>query len=682
MQYKLYVMNKLQPTEADFPAFTERLFVVSAAPLPHNEVVPIVVPPTNVTLKGGIAGVVNRGSLSLGARVANSQVGRGEKLVICLACRNIDAASDISRIQIKLVEHIYWAIDKNSNTKFKSKLRGICGVGGATGGRTQRDGSLSPLVLSDDELDDINDNGNIPLNTIKGDGKGRQLQPSNSSSPSNGGGTSSRRSHEHTRVLVEMPDVTFPGFVKEKTARGINPESQVQPLMDLSHAEMYEDLKSKNNAISLIVPNDTRDTYYGHLLLISHSVQITVYMEGNLCKDLTSVITIPLRIGSPPEIQEAKAIAINYGDFQGMAQPSDSLKFPERVEVVGFNDHSNNDEQQLQAPQPHQMKSKVETRHEAAVPDAATFPPAHDDNDHDDDSIGAERPSLLRACPSMGKRVSASAPFGAQVPSKSASMYFSDLDMRNVIMRPPSFADHNSFRVGGGPEMVLEMDNDYYNQDSENLNASFVMPPSTTMSDAPPTPVGLLRGFSSQVAAYNNQLSNPNAARSATSEVPLHSPNVNFDTLLVELGFAVDDFDFLTQKMFDASWKRVFATLTSTEFGLLVANVKNDNDQPRVAALVASSVHESDHRGDDDSGGFTCEYVVAAVRNSVDWTRCEVVTRLLPFCTDLLMAFHTIQDELNDWEQVITANEFEEAIAMRSGSHSQLETSDFPSYCE
>ena len=73
------------------------------------------------------------------------------------------------------------------------------------------------------------------------------------------------------------------------------------------------------------------------------------------------------------------------------------------------------------------------------------------------------------------------------------------MEMENIEMRPPSFARKESSKVGGEPEMVLEMDDDYYNQDSERLTASFLMRPSITTAD-PPVPVGLLRGFSSQVA--------------------------------------------------------------------------------------------------------------------------------------------------------------------------------------
>ena len=315
-QYKLYVMDKLQPTKDDFPAITERLFVVSASQLPHNEIVPIVIPPTNVTLKGVGGTLINRGTLSLGARIENSQIGRGEKLVISLACRNIDATADISRIHVKLVEHISWSIEKSSMNKSRYRF---CG-------RRQRARSVSPPLGPSDAGSSNDDEGaskaiaaTVP--NKDNNGKSRIKEEYSTDMNTNGDDEGSSRStaiHEHERVLVELPDVTFPGFVKEKRNGQSSSPSQPQVIVDLSHAEMYEDLKSKKNAVSLIVPLDARDTYVGHLLAVSHSIQITVHMDSNYTKDLPSILTIPLRIGAPPEIQEAKAIAINYGDFAGM----------------------------------------------------------------------------------------------------------------------------------------------------------------------------------------------------------------------------------------------------------------------------------------------------------------------------------------------------------------------------
>jgi hypothetical protein len=52
-------------------------------------------------------GIVGKGAFALGARVKNTQVGRGETLQISLACRNI-ATCEIEQVQVKLVQELSW----------------------------------------------------------------------------------------------------------------------------------------------------------------------------------------------------------------------------------------------------------------------------------------------------------------------------------------------------------------------------------------------------------------------------------------------------------------------------------------------------------------------------------------------------------------------------------------------
>jgi hypothetical protein len=78
-------------------------------------------------------------------------------------------------------------------------------------------------------------------------------------------------------------------------------------------------------------------------------------------------------------------------------------------------------------------------------------------------------------------------------------------------------------------------------------------------------------------------------------------------------------------------------------------------DQPKVAALVASSF-------DNESHPFTCEFLLEALRNTEEWNRTVMVKNILPLCTDLGLGHNIIRNELNEWEQVVTLSSFEEAL--------------------
>ena len=82
--------------------------------------------------------------------------------------------------------------------------------------------------------------------------------------------------------------------------------------------------------------------------------------------------------------------------------------------------------------------------------------------------------------------------------------------------------------------------------------------------------------------------------------------------------------------------------------------VNSDFDQPRVAVAVAQQV-----------GRFLCEHCIQALRNTASWNRPAMVKSLLPYCTDLWLKSDSIINELSEWEQTVTASDFEEATRDR-----------------
>ena len=77
---------------------------ISSAPLP-DEPVQCMIEPTSFTIKA--AKLFTKGTVSMGASVTDSQVGRGQALDLHLACRN-QSTTEIRRVEIKLIEHLSW----------------------------------------------------------------------------------------------------------------------------------------------------------------------------------------------------------------------------------------------------------------------------------------------------------------------------------------------------------------------------------------------------------------------------------------------------------------------------------------------------------------------------------------------------------------------------------------------
>lgn len=92
-----------------------------------------------------------------------------------------------------------------------------------------------------------------------------------------------------TRVLAENTDVEVPGLKKKK--KTILSEDQSEAIY-----QIYDDLMSGENMISLEVPYASRDTYNGQLIETSHLIEITLFTKA-LVESPT--IEIPIQIGFP-----------------------------------------------------------------------------------------------------------------------------------------------------------------------------------------------------------------------------------------------------------------------------------------------------------------------------------------------------------------------------------------------
>uniref|UniRef100_A0A7S4HXA3 Arrestin C-terminal-like domain-containing protein n=2 Tax=Odontella aurita TaxID=265563 RepID=A0A7S4HXA3_9STRA len=153
-------------------------------------------------------------------------------------------------------------------------------------------------------------------------------------------------------------------------------------------------------------------------------------------------------------------------------------------------------------------------------------------------------------------------------------------------------------------------------------------------------------------AAFDS--SNNGEPVSSDPVVPVPSPKPpdqpTLDNLLAKMVSSVNDYELISAKLEDPDWKGLFSSLTPEHFGSILAQVNQDFDEPRVAALIAHAV---------GNGAFSCNHCVAALKACAEWNRIAVVQELLPFISDLSSGMAIIESELTPWEKIVTSKDFE-----------------------
>ena len=149
----------------------------------------------------------------------------------------------------------------------------------------------------------------------------------------------------------------------------------------------------------------------------------------------------------------------------------------------------------------------------------------------------------------------------------------------------------------------------------------------------------------------------PNACRDPPELVP-EEPTTSLELLFQQMVSSINDFQILENKLRHPEWVRLFQNITPEDYGTIILHVNVETDQPRVAALLAPTLN--------GGHGLNCRYAAQAIRNAANWTRCAMVTRLLPLCgrdTAHTASVALMRAELNEWEIMVTQRNFHDAIA-------------------
>jgi hypothetical protein len=109
-------------------------------------------------------------------------------------------------------------------------------------------------------------------------------------------------------VLKEMKKIDLPGLDKDKKKRQEVRRSISDPSsQETTYSTIFEALASRDNLVQLKVPTHAHDSYSGQLIKIWHYLEIRV-MTGPMANN--PVVTVPIRIGSPPQVRSIVQDAI------------------------------------------------------------------------------------------------------------------------------------------------------------------------------------------------------------------------------------------------------------------------------------------------------------------------------------------------------------------------------------
>ena len=546
-------------------------------------------------------GYLNKGFLSVGASVENSRVGRGKPLRVSVASRN-DASVDVHRVRIKLVEIIeYHALGEKAS--FKIEL-----------------GKLKDIDLP--------------------------------------GLDKSKSSSMEVRRSIRM------GFNTEETYQSI-----------------YQDLVAANNQVDVIVPEMARDTYNGNLMKVSHYLKVTFFTQALVENPSTK---IPIVIGNARRDSE-----------QRLPPRSSSTTQPSPL-----NPH---------APITHQ-RSQDEPIATVIVDEEldefATGPVSNVEvgsRANDDDGVPMVGAILLDENNTR---------LGMEIPVDPRGSGSSNADPNS---EPPI--------VHLGTENVIVCDIDEDDDDNEHVDPASIpearMPRSaaglatSTRVLRPPPDTGpvasapeesLLNTATRECRARNDESTNvfrsgpgspPGQASSSQQQDDGYSPfrmysqqqqrrvcqdysydDSDFtsiitesdhrtardqgllDRLVQELNGSIHDYQVIATKLKIGGYQEIFQTLTPKELARIIQNISMDH-QVRVACLLAKQISKN------QNNHVICAHCAAAVSSTSEYFRSNMVEALLPFISDFNAHRNLIEEELSEWELIITRHAMQDAATGR-----------------
>jgi len=102
---------------------------------------------------------------------------------------------------------------------------------------------------------------------------------------------------ESSQTLVRLRDVELPTLSKYRKDRSeVRRLAKDSSQREVMYQAIYDDLVSGRHKVNVFVPEDSRDSYDGQVVIVAHTLEVKLQTRGISSNALTS---IPIRVGTP-----------------------------------------------------------------------------------------------------------------------------------------------------------------------------------------------------------------------------------------------------------------------------------------------------------------------------------------------------------------------------------------------
>lgn len=418
--------------------------------------------------------------------------------------------------------------------------------------------------------------------------------------------------------LEKLKDLDLPGVVKEKSSGNNMKRNQkgFEQKVESVYKEIYTDLVSGSSQIELVVPKRSRDSYDGHLMIISHHVEVKFFTKSMI---ENPQIKIPIVIGNSKDAElrirvPNTPIATELVD-EDIPEAPDSPCDDESTITVGTN----------AADIP--MANAVFFETESLL-----------DNVSGNKKFGQSKyktksPSPTRIAPRP------SAPSESLLqhhePARKFKTNVRNFDGRSIPDSPESTSQSSSSEDNNyspyrmyASQTTRPMRVDYSYEDSDV----------STFQDSVVDKKSPAARSSKNLQQYSNFTQRQSNRRDPES---MH----RLIHLIHELRGSIHDYEVIVTYARQPEYRTLYSSLSPQELGIILFHVSM-NHQVKVARLLARQMAFAQ--------AFLCEHCAEAVRTTSEFFRSNMVEALLPFCEDLTTNRRLIHAELSEWEQLIT----------------------------
>lgn len=495
--------------------------------------------------------------------------------------------------------------------------------------------------------------------------------------------------------LEKLKDIDLPSLEKEKGENLKFRKDGFAKKMETTYRAIYDDLVSSNSQIDLIVPSETRDSYNGNLMTISHYVKVTFVTKAMIDNP---TLKLPIVVGNAPQKRTkgrrqrtpGTPVSTILVDEEIPEMPDDpcdestitvgtgasGLPFADAILWDAAQTTSLLDTVPMYPPLYAEEKGDparyLDVKKASAPPRMAPLPTTPDEQmfpiylpNHGEENEDPDRLLDLKKASAPPRAVpQPTAPDETMLKDHKPAKFGNDIR---------DFDGHSVSRAQMTPPRPQKSQKSKKSQQAKGSSSENKYYSPYRMDSAQLQRPMIYNFEDSDASTFQGKEEEPSPARFAPKRRPLASVNPNvpepqkrltkqthpsrdaesrhrLNRLIHELRGSIHDYEVMVTYASHPEYRQLFPTLTALELGIIMSHV-NMNHQVKVARLMARQMSYDQ--------AFTCAHCAEVIKRTSEFFRANMVEALLPFCEDLTTNRKLVQNSLSEWELMVTDRLFD-----------------------